>query len=285
MSEGKAYGTDKREDQATMRNDDRNRGRRAEAGFALILAILALMLLTFLGLTLAVTTSTELQIATNYRWSQQAFFNAMAGVEIGKRYLQEIEWNVFLPPARALPADMASPPPPPLARNGASGEPSRNFENWQCDVGAAYSGQGYGVVLDSPNFASPFQNTSSFLGQSLNGSFTIWVRRPIENTAGNPPGSDAGPMLDHADPNRIEMTVEGTAPTGGATTVALTNRAVRYVTVLIDKVDPSGCENYTGQQGSGPSGAGYDPCSRVDSRGIRGTTGGAGETAAKAAIQ
>ena len=45
---------------------------RGESGFALVLAILSLMLLTFLGLTLATTTSTELQIATNYRWSQQA---------------------------------------------------------------------------------------------------------------------------------------------------------------------------------------------------------------------
>ena len=43
-----------------------------QSGFALVLALLALLLLTFLGLTLAVTTSTELQIATNYRWSEQA---------------------------------------------------------------------------------------------------------------------------------------------------------------------------------------------------------------------
>jgi PilX N-terminal len=269
-----------------MRNDERNRrGRRAEAGFALVLAILALMLLTFLGLSLAVTTSTELQIATNYRWSQQALFNALAGIEIGKRYLQEVEWNVFLPAARALPAQMASPPPAPLSRNGAQGEPSRNFENWQCDVGPAYSGQGYGVVLDSPNFASPFQNTATFLGQSLNGSFTIWVRRPIVNLAGTPPGSDPGPMLDFADPTRIEMTVEGVAPSLSTSNAALTNRAVRYVTLLIDKFDPSGCENYTGQQGSGPSGSGYDPCSRVDVRGLRGTAGGVGETAAKAQTQ
>jgi len=50
--------------------------RGHERGFALILAILALMLLTFLGLTLATSTSTELRIATNYRWNQQALYNA-----------------------------------------------------------------------------------------------------------------------------------------------------------------------------------------------------------------
>jgi len=55
---------------------DARQKRRSERGFALILAILSLMLLTFLGLTLATTTSTELQIATNYRWSQQALYNA-----------------------------------------------------------------------------------------------------------------------------------------------------------------------------------------------------------------
>jgi Tfp pilus assembly protein PilX len=46
--------------------------RRTESGFALILAILALLLLTFLGLTLTATTSTEMQIANNYRYAQQA---------------------------------------------------------------------------------------------------------------------------------------------------------------------------------------------------------------------
>ena len=45
---------------------------RDERGFALIVALLALVLLTFLGLTMTLTTSTELQISTNYRWSQQA---------------------------------------------------------------------------------------------------------------------------------------------------------------------------------------------------------------------
>jgi Tfp pilus assembly protein PilX len=38
---------------------------RQESGFALIMALLSLMLLTFLGLTLAVSTSTETQIANN----------------------------------------------------------------------------------------------------------------------------------------------------------------------------------------------------------------------------
>ena len=77
--------------------------RRGERGFALILAILSLMLLTFLGLTLATTTSTELQIATNYRWSQQALYNAEAGLEAARIVLSDplvadvaAQWQIVL---------------------------------------------------------------------------------------------------------------------------------------------------------------------------------------------
>jgi hypothetical protein len=85
--------------------DDRGRARK-QAGFALILAILSLMLLTFLGLTLAATTSTELQIATNYRWSQQALYNAEAGLQAAKLLLAQVsvvdgDFRNILPTARA----------------------------------------------------------------------------------------------------------------------------------------------------------------------------------------
>jgi len=71
-----------------------------ESGFALILALLALVLLTFLGLTLALTTSTELQIATNYRWSQQALYNAESGLEAGRALLRNMNWALVLPAPR-----------------------------------------------------------------------------------------------------------------------------------------------------------------------------------------
>ena len=79
---------------------DKSRDHGQEQGFALILAILSLMLLTFLGLTLATTTSTELRIATNYRWNTQALYNAEAGIEAGKRALQSLNWAGLLPTAR-----------------------------------------------------------------------------------------------------------------------------------------------------------------------------------------
>ncbi len=47
-----------KEELNVMESNDRRSAAGGEAGFALILALLALLLLTFLGLTLAVTTST-----------------------------------------------------------------------------------------------------------------------------------------------------------------------------------------------------------------------------------
>ena len=123
------------------------RGRSGESGFALLLAILSLMLLTFLGLTLAATTSTELQIATNYRWSLQAFYNAEAGIEAGKRVLQTINWRAALPAARGswappttTPVPTTNQPVPPFAGG------TRNFEMGLCDQRGF--GAGYGVVLN-----------------------------------------------------------------------------------------------------------------------------------------
>ena len=98
-----------------------------EAGFALILAMMALVLMTFLGLTLATTTSTELQIATNYRYSQMAYYAAESGIEIGKRYLRQTDWRAVLPPARAE-ADMGDNPEEYERRTGPEGEPTRNLE-------------------------------------------------------------------------------------------------------------------------------------------------------------
>ena len=84
--------------------------RPGERGFALVLAILSLMLLTFLGLTLATTTSTELQIATNYRWSQQALYNAEAGIEAAR---------IILAKARRQHRDQVADHPAPRRMSGA----------------------------------------------------------------------------------------------------------------------------------------------------------------------
>ena len=100
-----------KEELSVMESNDRRSAAGGEAGFALILALLALLLLTFLGLTLAVTTSTELQIATNYRWAEQARYVAEAGIEAGKMILRDAPtWENILPPPRETPWTGAAAP-------------------------------------------------------------------------------------------------------------------------------------------------------------------------------
>jgi len=225
-------------------------GRNQEAGFALILSMLCLMVLTFLGMALATTTSTELQIATNYRWSQQALYNAEAGVELGKRYLRQFEVREMVGDPR-VPSEMSTPPSDwTLARPGPDGEPSRNWENQPCDTGGPGllgSGVGNGNVFDHPSFAAPMQNASVFFGQQLNGTFTLWIRRALEPETG---GDDLQDSL-----TRIILTAEGTAPYLGSQQLA--NRAVRFLTVEVERTEPSECGDYAGQGGSGATGSGY----------------------------
>lgn len=235
--------------------------RRDEAGFALVLALLTLMVLTFLGLTLATTTSTELQVGYNYKWNQQAAYNAQAGVELAKRFLRQQTWVVLVPAARTT-AQMNALPA--WALNN-----TRDFENSDCDdLGGGQKGVGYGVVLHIAG-SQPFQNVSSFLGQTLGGAFTVWVRRPLEI-------ENDGTVHDDDGATRIVVTAEGVAPfqtAAAATSFGQRRQAVKVVEVELAKVDPGDCENdFTGQTGMGALGANYDPCSTVGAAGVPNAT-------------
>jgi hypothetical protein len=258
----------------------RNRG---EEGFALILALLALMLLTFLGLTLATTTSTELQIATNYRWSQQALYNAEAGVEAGKVFLRDIPgtWGAILPQPRPGvtwfwdgTAPTAPSAPSGLPANDNQGRPLRHWENANCDGRGGRAG--YGVVLNDPGVApqrGPFQYISTTMNQSLNGAFTLWVRRGvIYNTDGT--------IRDDQNDNVLVLTAEGVAPYLGTQVggnLARRNAAMRTLEVTLLRASGSDtCESYRGQAGGGVSGSGFWNC------GVMG--GGTGGCAAAAGM-
>jgi hypothetical protein len=259
---------------------------RGEAGFALVLAILSLMLLTFLGLTLATTTSTELQIATNYRWSLQALYNAEAGIELGKRYLRQIEWQTVLPPARTGGFQNYSGYPSGNCAQGDAGHcpipfltrATRSFENYACDqtamVAAAAGFAGYGVVLDDVNFTVPFENVTTFLGESLNGNFTLWVRRPYTLSDTSPPY-----LEDDSRNDELILTSEGIAPYTGAsamTQFGQAHRAMRILEVKLQRIAPGDCENRTSQVGSGPLGSGFDQCDPIHEQGILGGVTGIG---------
>jgi hypothetical protein len=204
--------------------------RRTESGFALILAILALLLLTFLGLTLTATTSTEMQIANNYRYAQQALYNAEAGLAVGQRELRTFaSWLPLLPGVRPIGGMGSLPGVLSTLRPGTSGEQNRSFENSTCD---GVAGQGYGLVLDVFKYTAPFQNFTTYLGQpSLQGTFTLWVRRKTLF-------DNAGQAYDDTSNTDLIMTSEGTAPyviagTTFAGTVAQTNRARRILETTV----------------------------------------------------
>ena len=84
-------------------------------GSAFVISILVLFVLSVLGMALMLTTTTEKDIAINYRWGEQAFFNADAALEYGKNVLGSYLLNDgnfarVLPPPRddvTVPSDAA----------------------------------------------------------------------------------------------------------------------------------------------------------------------------------
>ena len=278
------------EQEEAMRDVRDGHAAAGESGFALILAILALMLLTMLGLALATTTSTELQIATNYRWSQQALYNAEAGVEVGKIILRSVQpdWTAVLPGARCPTcspsvATWTGTTSPSVAGGGATalysradtwGNVTRNYESWNCDQKG--NGMGYGVVLDDGTANAPYQYVSTAIGQNLNGAFTLWVRRPLDFR------SDA--QLDDysADNDNVVLVSEGIAPFSGGnitTGFGTANRAVQLIEVTLARAATTSlgtCGSRSGQVGGGPLGAGFGGCEAL--------TGGAAVTAALAGV-
>ncbi len=245
---------------------------RREGGFALVLALLAMMLLTFLGLTLAVTTTTELQIASNYKWSQQAFFNAEAGIEAGRRALRipgPSAWKSLLPEARLSSWDPGSPPSTLPAAPDMNA--SRNYENAQCDT---RGGIGYGAVLSInktlyqnlslvPGVADPMPTDGGgSIRTSLPGTFTLWVRRPLV-----PDPADSSKLTDYrADDDTLILTAEGSAPftvAAASSTYVATNRAVRTMEIRLSRV-LAPCGTRSAQAGAGGGGAGYAACTTLD---------------------
>jgi hypothetical protein len=280
-------------------------GRDEQAGFALVLAILALLLLTFLGLTLATTTSTELQIANNYRWSQQARYNAEAGLQAAKSLLRGMNWAAVLPPARITTWDGITTPggagggaAAPQSRNDEWGNPSRNFENWSCDQRG--NGMGYGVVLDDGGADGPHQYRSTIFGQNLNGAFTLWVRRPTARVRTGVLADHGGALADplggapltELDNDTLIIVAEGVAPfTAGGAGVAFgqANQSVQIVEAVLSRAittTDARCGSRGGQAGGGPEGANFAGCDSITGGGLEpalgapnsGNLGGLGDT-------
>jgi hypothetical protein len=210
--------------------DVRTEGRSSERGIALILAILALLLLTFLGLTLTTTTSTEVQIANNFKWSQQALYNAEAGLEFAKQRIAAATAPIVLPapriggswnPMQAAPTGVLPPPP--------FGGGSRNFENGGCDKQG--NGVGYGVVLHDGTAQAPYQNMTLLYGAPIPGAVTIWIRHKVRSQ-----GQIAGYFAaDDTSTTSFIVTVEGVAPS-----LQSPNRAIRVIESEINVTPTTG---------------------------------------------
>jgi hypothetical protein len=260
-----------KEELSVMESNDRRSAAGGEAGFALILALLALLLLTFLGLTLAVTTSTELQIATNYRWSEQARYVAEAGVEAGKAILRDAPtWASILPPPRDVPWTGVDPVSDPAFVPEAG---VRDFENYDCDEKGA--GMGFGRVLRSGGTVWQYQ--SAYAGESVNGAFTLWVRRPLWigpagtfSDWGQRIDAPPAPPIEQSDDNLI-LVAEGVAPftsaamtaTGATADLVGRSKAVYLIEVALSRTPPTpnNCQtSRTGQAGHGSGNTGFAGC-------------------------
>lgn len=243
------------------------RSNTHQQGFALILSLLALVLLTTMGLALSNSTGVELQISTNQRWSESAKYNAEAGIEYGRSLLMaQPNWGTLLPAPRAVDAGGAwdggsATSAFATAPNGNRG--TRNFENWKCDE-RGY-GMGYGVVIDDGGATGAEEFRSEIGGATLNGSFTLWIRRPVMWALGNGNGTE---LRDYDEDDVLILVSEGVAPYTGAnnnSNFAAANRAVYTIETLLARtgttiLDQSACSSRQGQAGGSSSGGNTAGC-------------------------
>lgn len=201
-------------------------------GSAFVISILVLFVLTVLGLALMLTTSTEKDVAINYRWGEQAFFNADAALEYGKNVLASYallsaDFTAILPPARPSGAATVAPgalwgdalPIDPLACDPATpGCRDNQYFIDQCPpppaVGCTrvYIGR---VLLrqDGTQAMWDFRQPAGTPGDldndgaaDIEGTYTLWVRRPMVGDR------DYGNAVAGTENDRLILTAEGTAP-------------------------------------------------------------------------
>ncbi len=204
---------------------------KGNEGSAFVISILVLFVLTVLGLALMLTTTTEKDIAINYRWGEQAFFNADAALEYGKNVLAAYalvnqDFTGILPPARAIATVPDDTQPwgaahPDAAACSPTAAGCRDYQYFidQCPPLPAtgpctriYIGR----VLPRPDgslamwdFRAPGGTQGDLDNDGtpdIEGEFTLWIRRPVVGTR------DYGSLPNEND--RVILTAEGTAPNG-----------------------------------------------------------------------
>ena len=261
--------------------------RRGNEGSAFVISILVLFILTVLGLALMLTTTTEKEIAINYRWGEQAFYNADAALEYGKNVLARYaivngDFLAILPPARAdatVPDETAAW----ITGHPEGGGPCdpatggcRDYQYYidQCPAPIPPSIISVGpctrifigkclVRLDGTTAMYDFRTPAGMPGDldndgtaDIDGTFTLWIRRPLVGTR------DYGTLPNEN--NRVILTAEGTAPNaqgaGAARSVSLRRleMSIRLPTGGVEGVEKSDSSNPdgSGEVGGNMSGAG-----------------------------
>jgi hypothetical protein len=226
--------------------------RSSNGGFAMLLAVVALLLLSAIGLTLALTSTTETEMTANYRAARQAQYASEAGMELGKGLLRDLSWDALLPRPREGTWDPsgASPPVPAAPQGGAT----RNFENGACDVRGGRVG--YGVVLNDGT--AVYENQGAALGATLPGAFTLWVRRPVVR-------NQDGTFADYAhDNDELVLTAEGRVGLPRVWGHDAGSSAVRVLEVTLARAHTAPCLSRSEQAGAGADGAGFEACLSLD---------------------
>ena len=256
-------------------------------GSAFVISILVLFVLSVLGMALMLTTTTETDIAINYRWGEQAFFNADAALEYGKNVLgahllNNGDFAALLPPARgdvtvasSGAAWGAAHPDPGACIPTTSGCRDYQYFVDRCQPdGSGPCVRIYiGRVLMRPDgslaqydFRLPGASVSGDLDgdgrMDVEGSITLWARRPIVGSQdyGTPTALDPLGRND-----RVILTAEGTAP-GAMGAGAGRPVSVRRLEMTVRR--PSG----------GLEGDEYSDTSRASDTGRRRTTYGQSNT-------
>ncbi len=249
--------------------------RKRNEGSAFVISILVLFVLTVLGLALMLTTTTEKEIAINYRWGEQAFFNADAALEYGKNVLASYalvngSFQALLPPPRG-PGEpfLTTVSNPDVVWGGAhpeGGAPCnpatagcRDYQYYidRCPAVGDCTRVYIGRVLLRPDtspvmydFRAPAGTPGDLDGdgaRDLDGTFTLWVRRPLQGNAdyGFPDPIETPAGLH----DRVILTAEGTAPnaqgagTGRATSLRRLEMSIRLPGSGTEGTEHSSAEN------------------------------------------
>ena len=265
-----------------------------DEGSAFVISILILFVLTVLGMAVMLTTTTEADIAINYRWGEQAFFNADAALEYGKNViaawvLSNGDFAGLLPPARTdvtvpnsgAPWGLGTPAHPDTNACDSTTPGCRDYQygvdRCQPDGSGPCVRIYIGRVLTRPDGTltqydfrchatpCPRQLQPAVYGDldgdgfaDLEGSFTIWARRPIVGDQDYGAPTVTEPLGRH---DRVILTAEGTAP-GAMGAGAGRPVSLRRLEMTIRR--PSG----------GLEGDEYSDTSRASDAGVRRTTYG-----------